>query len=359
MADTTNEGTQIVDGSTPPTDPSESGALTPEQRDAQTISRAFGLEAEAEVTPPSEESEEGEGEGAGAGEGEGGTAAADGEGGADDEPEITDDDINAILDGLEDRLIENPRLRERIDKLAKAEADRRFEEQRKSATASQESERLIGQGRKAVENLYELIGKAGEQLTKAAKGEEFESVAIDPEKVKESLRDYGAAVNLVARREFDDAFSEGFRLAIPAGGDLSAEEAETVKTLVATAQRIENDPNQGSAKAKTHLFVEGMKFLVERAKASGAAEARAEIEKRRNALKKIVGDKGENATTAAMAKIARTRAKTPPKSPRSEPTATGVANMDAYRAAKAAGDHEKADQILADMALARANGRQQ
>lgn len=362
MADIANE-TQTEDGSTESVTPSSDGALTPEERDAQTIARAFGLQSDEkpdEAQPPAGDEAAGETETEGDGEGEPtdeGTAATEGEGDADDEPEVTDEDIEAILDGLEERLINNPRLRARIEAQAKADADRRFEEQRRAQSASQESERLIGQGRQAVESLFTTVNNLAEQLTKAGKGESFEAVALDEDAIKSHLRDYGTAVNLVARREFDEAFSEAFRLAVPVGGNLTEDEAETVKTLVATAQRIENDPNQGSAKAKNHLFVEGIKFLTERAKAAGAAEARAEIEKRRSALKKIVGDKGENATTAAMAKIARTRSKTPPKGPRAEPTATGVANMDAYRAAKAAGEHDKADEILAQMALDRAAGR--
>ena len=323
---------------------SDSVELTAEQRDEQTIAHLLGQEDSTETTetPVDEEAE-----------GESSTAEAadeEGEGDADDDPEVTDEDLEAILDALDDRILTNPRIQKIIDERTKADSDRRYEERRKAESVGQESERLIRQGRTAVENVYGLFGKLTGNLEKAVKGEEIdEAVKFDQDSLMTELGAFGAAAVAEARRDSDTAFADAFREGVAAGGTLTEDEKNSVISIVQKAQRIANDPEQGRSASLALLFKENIKFLVDRAKVAGKAEAEASFQKKRDALTKVVG---ENGTKAAVARIVNARKKLPGKPVAVSAEATGSGNtLEAYKAAKAAGDYAKADEIAQKMAV--------
>lgn len=351
MADVQNQGVET------PANPSDSVALTPEQRDEQTIARLLGGEQEdstesTDAATAGESSDEDAGADDDADSSAGNEADDEGEEGADeDEPEdVTDEELETILDALEDRILKNPRVQQKLDEQARAEADRRYEERRKAETVSQESERLIRQGRTAVENVYNLFDKLNGNLASAIKGDDIdESVKFDRDSLMKELGAFGAAAVAEARRDSDTAFADAFREGATLGGEMTDEDKTKVIGIVQTAQRIANDPEQGRSASLAYLFRENVKFLVERAKEAGKAEATAEFAKKRDALKKVTG---ENGTRAAIAKITNSRKKLPAK-PAATPAQTTQprADMEAYRAAKAAGDFAKADEIAAAMGL--------
>lgn len=337
---------------------SDSVALTPEQRDEQTIARLLGTETQ-DTTPATKPDSESDGS----------DAPTDGEDGATDSdtteveadekeeddadedelPEVTDEELESILDALDERLLAHPRIQKVLDERAKADADRRYEERRKAESVGQESERLIRQGRTAVENVYGLFNKLNDNLDKAAKGEDVdESVKFNRDDLISELGAFGAAAVAEAYVSADSAFTAAFTEGAKLGGKFTDEEVEVVKATVQTAQRILNDPKQGRAESYAHLLTETTKFLVDRAKKAGKAEAEAAFLKKRDALKKVVGG---NETKAAIAKIANARKKLP-AGPAATPAVatTGRADIDAYRAAKAAGDYAKADEIAQQMA---------
>lgn len=333
---------------------SDSVALTPEQRDDETIARLLGTD---KAETPSQDADKGDAEtdATATGEAEGSESAGDeaddkGESGADEDdlPEVTDEELEAIVDALDERLLTHPRLQKAIEDKAKADADRRYEERRKSESVSQESERLIGQGRKAVENVYNLFTRLNGNLDKAIKGEEVgDDFRVDPDTLMTELGAFGAAAVAEARRDANTAFADAFREGATLGGTLTDDEKEKVVGIVQTAQRIANDPKQGSSASVAYLMQENVKFLVERAKAAGRAEAQAEFTKKRDALKKVTG---ENGTRAAVAKIANARKNLPTKPPATPAQETqGKATMEAYREAKRSGDYARADAIAAAM----------
>lgn len=335
-----------------PVVPSDSVELTPEQRDEQTIARLLGGEKGEEVATvtatPDADAAAGEDEGSSDADVE---ADNEGEGDADDDelPEVTDEELEAILDALDDRILANPRIQKVIDERTQADSDRRYEERRRAESVNQESERLIRQGRTAVENVYDLFGKLTGNLDKAVKGEDIdETVKFDRDSLMGELGAFGAAAVAEARRDTDTAFADAFREGAVLGGVLTDEEKSSVVGIVEKAKRIANDPEQGRAASVAFLFKENVKFLVDRAKKAGAAEATAAFQKKRDGLKAVVG---ENGTKAAIAKIANARKKLPAK-PAATPSeaTTPSANMEAYKAAKAAGDFQKADEIAAQMA---------
>jgi hypothetical protein len=372
----TDSSTSGEDGSSVQTDAT---ALTPEQRDAQTFAKygltPQGTRAEAaattEETPempdakPDDEKPEGDqtddsddkpatttAEGDTAGD----TTADD----TDDTPEITDEEVDQVIDALKERLIANPKLADEIRTRAEAEATRRFEEQRQSQTTSQETERLIEQGRTAATKLYGLLNGFGEQLEKAAKGEKFDVVTPDPKQLQIHLGEFGAAVVAETRRHFDDGFTTAFR---EVGQKLDIkfdkDDAETIKKIIQTTERIESDPEQGRGPAIAHLYGESWKLLATKAREQGRADALAEVKRQKDATAAI---RGKNAETSAIAKITKERKGLPAKpvavDASSVSTASDDISDDAYRAAKLkareTGDSREVDRIVQQRALAAA-----
>lgn len=368
---------------------SDTTELTPEQRDAQTIARAMGLDQEEKEE--SEETDKGESEEGESDEAESetskeseeesdetvdstktsddesetdaetkdepestdsdeGDAAGEEESSADDDPEITDEDVETFLDAADDRVIKSPRIQKTIEQMVKAEADRRFSERLEQTEVSQETQRLIEQGSKAAQSITSRFQKAGGVLAKLVAGEETdEEVVLDPEVLTKELGEFAVAAAVKTRQSYDNAFATAFREVAPLTGKAFTEdEAEEVIKIVQVADRIRRDPKQGETKANAYLFKESVKYLVERAAASGEANAVAAAKKRREATKRVIGNK--TATNAAKAKVAKDRKGLPPKSTAKGSEESEVSpSMDSYRAMKLAGKHDEADQILLKM----------
>jgi hypothetical protein len=340
------------------TSDSDAPALTPEERDEQIIAKFMGMGAssgeeeaeetedesgvgeqaveESESVAEDEESEEEE-----VGESEGEEAEIDLD-------EISDDDLEALLDVLEPRLLEHPRVKKTLEERAKAEADRRFEERRKAELQALESEQLVLQGRTAVERLMEVYDKLHTNLKKALEGEDAEAIEVSRDELLSHLGAFGAAAVAETRKAYDDAFTTAFREAVQLTGEMNDDDRERVVKIVQTAARIAADPKQGQVPANTYLFTETIKFLTERAREAGRKEAEAEFLKRREALKKLAKD---TPVKAAIAKITNARKKLPTKPTPSAPASSeDNISIEAYRAAKAAGDYEKADAIVQALA---------
>lgn len=362
---------------------SDATELTPEQRDEQTIARAFGLDqtdeesgkeseaAESEESDDESESsdetkddetksdDESEAESETKAEDEAdesdtGAEASGEESDADDDVELSDENIETFLDAVtEDRLLLNPRMQKKLESLVQSQVDKQFQQRLEQTEVSQETDNLIKQGAKAAEAITGQFVKAGETLTKYVEGEEdIEEVVLDPEDLKTNLRRFAVASALKTRQGYDQAFATAFRETAPLSGEaFTQDEAKAVIKLVETADRIRSDPEQGEAAANTYLFTESFKLLVERAKSAGKVEAETARKKRNDAAKRVIGDK--TSTNVALAKVAAKRNKLPKKGPTQEAEATeGNASMEAYRAAKLRKDYDEADRILAELQTA-------
>ena len=377
-ADTTNNDSSSEESSDKTSDDTE---LTPEQRDEQTIARLTGTE------PAQDEPSDDDGDGDGDADADGdasdsdadstsdsddadstadsdsadgdedstddGDAAGDGESNADDDIELTDEDIETFLDAADDRVVKSPRMQKIIEQMAKAAADKISATRLEQTEVSQETQRLIEKGGQAAKKIEALFGRAGKTLAEYVAGNEVdEEVVLDPEELTGHLRDFAVASAVRTRQSYDNAFASAFREVAPLSGEaFTDDEAKDVIKIVQTADRIRQDPEQGEIAANAYLYKESFKYLVERAKASGATAEKTDAKKRREATKRVIGDK--NSTKAAMSKIASKRKKVAPKSVKTEPE--GVASefsMESYRAAKLAGNHEEADRITLGMAAA-------
>lgn len=372
MTDTTDEKDISTSGDDGSDESTQTPALTSEQRDAATFAK-YGMKPDgSELDDTSEdtgddEDKSADGDKTGDDEGNGdedadsdkGTAGAtDADVDADTDPEITDEDVENVVAALEERLIQHPKLAQRIKEAAETEATRRFEEQRAASTMTEETERLIQKGRGATQSLYDLIGTFGAELGKAAAGEKYDPTPPNFEKVQEHLGEFGAAVVAETRRAFDKGFENAFRsVSKELGVQFSKEDLETMKGIFQTVERIEGDPKQGRGPAVQHLYTESWKLLAQKVKQTSREATLNEVKSQRDAAKKI---KDDNAETAAIAKITRQRKKMPSKSVAAESTGTNASgddySEDAYRAAKARGDHEEADRIVQQRGLL-ASGR--
>jgi|FLYL01.1.fsa_nt_gi hypothetical protein len=342
----------------PLTDSSET-APTPEERDEETI-RQFLNTSEEQAGDDDVESEDTEEEGAGEEESEEEVEEEpeEEEEEAEEEEEslpledLSDEDLELFLEAFEERLLNSPKIQKKLEERARQEAERRFEERLRAEQTSKETELIISQGRQAVESIYNVFNRLRDAASKLAEGEEVNEsdLQVDPNELMQHLGAFGAAAVAETRRTIDNAFSIAFREGVTSVMPLTEEEKNEVVKIVQTAQRIANDPRQGQDKATEFLFTESVKLLVQRAKEAGRKEALAEVKKKQEALKRITS---ENALKAAVARVASTRKKLPPRTPGQAPQSQSIPakpTLEDYRAAKAAGDYERADAILAAMA---------
>lgn len=296
------------------------------------------------------------------------TAATDPEDEDADEAELTDEQVDRYVDSLlelaPDKLANNPKIRERIEQEIREKLETENEAKQRTQSASQEREQLTRQGRAAVEAVFGQLKvaedgftKAKTELDKAFKGEPFdekvltEGFSLDPKKFEQDMGTFAAAAVADSRRSYDDAFSSGFKAATTVGGPITEAERDAIVSIVNTANRIEADEKQGEGrfdKAKMHLYTETWKLTTTRAFEAGKAAALVEAKAKRDARKTVLDS---DAVLAGAAKEAKTRAGMPPPpvAPTGAATTGSEATMEAYQAAKRAGNHDLADDIMQRM----------
>lgn len=368
MSDTESSSTASGDGDGAPnetttldasaSESSTAAALTPEARDAATFAKngfkpdgtpLDKPEAPVTVEKPNEkvvtpEPKEGE-------------AGDDDEDEDEDESEITDERITATVEAaLElnpDLVKNNPKIREALETEIRADIQGKIDAAAAATTAKQQREQLVGQGKKAVDTVTNLLESAQAELAKAKNGDpdvKWDVLAKASEDVEAALGTFGSAAVVDTQRGYETAFTKGFQAAAKIGGPISEEERATVEEIVNTANRIEGDTTQGVERfdlAKQHFYEKTWEFLANRAKAAGKAEAIAEAKAKRDSRKTVLD---ADAVLAGAAKEAAKRVKLPPA-----PTDTGTQStivrptMDAYREAKRSGNHNLADEIMRAM----------
>lgn len=358
---------------------SDGTALTPEQRDAATFAK-YGMNPDGSplnqpAVEPGTQGQKDEPSAASAdddaddaddadADGDGSEAGDADEDSDDDGEEISDERLTQIVEAaleLNPNLVKgNPKIREQLAAEIREEIRGEFEQKQAAATAGQEREHLIQQGREAVNRLTSLMKNVRDEFAKAKAGEDInESIIADSDRtLAEVLGAFGQAAVVDLRRSYDDSFAAGFTAAAKVGGPLTDEEKGEIVAIVNSANRIEADDKQGDGRfdaAKKHLFERTWEFVAKRADAAGYARAVAEAKAKRDARKGILD---ADAVIAATAKEAARRQKLP-----AAPTAPGVKStvsqptLAAYQAAKQAGDFELADRILAERAALPPNQR--
>jgi hypothetical protein len=362
--DVTQEGTNSPETLNESSAPAS--ALTPEEQDVAEIRELLGIDpftlepvndGESENTTESEETVSGESPDEGdqkSDTSEGSTAdSQEGSDASDEDVELTDEAVDRLLELVpEEKILE--RIKEKV--VPRDEVEKTVNEQlsqiRQAQSVEEETQRLITEGATAYKTVVNAVQKAAEALAKAEQGEEFETQVIDPATITNAFRQFGTAVTLETRREYDSAFGTAFKAGWETIGPLSEDETAKVLGFVQNASRIEADPEQGSAAAKSYLMSETIKFLVERANRAGYEKAMQEVQSRRERVRKAIGD--DPVLAAAVAKVTKERKKAPPGPIRQEPRQEGIgATLDDYDAAIKAGDYELADQIVARMAASR------
>jgi len=354
---------------------SDASALSPEElRDVETFAR-HGLnpdgtpidrKAESKAAPSKDEPDDEDDDDS---DDDKTKAADDADDDEDDEAEVTDEQLDKYVDALlelnADKIANNPKLRERIEKEIRDKVEADNAAKQRAASASQERDLLARQGRAAVEAVFgqltkaqEGFGKAQAELDKAFKGEDFDpkvladGFKLDGKALEQNLGAFAVAAVADSRRSYDDAFSTAFKAATDVGGPVTDEERDAIISIVNTANRIEADEKQGDGRfdrAKEHLYVETWKLVTNRAYEAGKQAAIADAKAKRDARKTVLDS---DAVLAGAAKEAKTRKGLPPNP--TKPTGTaevGEVSMAAYKAAKAAGNYELADEIMNEMAM--------
>lgn len=345
---------------------SDSGKSAEELRDEATFAR-YGLKPDGSpLDPPAKGEDEDESDDDADATGTEATAADDDE--DTDEPgEITGEQLDRYVEALleldADKIAKNPKLRERIEADIRAQVEQDYAERQRAATVGQERQRLTEQGKTAVEAVSNLLTKADEgfakataELAKAERGEDFnpkvvaEGLGVTVDQLRNNLATYAQAVTFDVRRQHEDAFLGAFQRAAAKGGPITPDEVKTIESVVNNANRTEKDESQGEGrfdKAKSIYYGETMVFLVDRAYEAGRQAAVAEAKAKREAAKTVLD---ADAVLAGAAKEAAKRSALPPATPPAgQQPDSGAATMDAYRAAKAAGEYDKADAIMQRM----------
>jgi len=268
--------------------------------------------------------------------------------------EFTEDLRESLVEGYGDELWESPKLQERVQRQVQAEVQRQVREQTQARQAEIESQAFVQQGQAAVEGMAGLLAQAKTafegaletartELGKAQKGEDFKGTidanwSLNEDAVLGFMQNYGAAIVADIENQTNRAFLGALN---PVFEQFTDEEGQQLQTIVATANRIKNDPNQ-QGKATPYLMANVLKVVWDRALAVGAANERNRAEKQRGVADRLANT---NAVTAARAKLAAER--TPPVVPGGEPgTPQGGDLEEQFMEAHRTGNKPEAERLL-------------
>lgn len=265
--------------------------------------------------------------------------------GADEDEDLDDDTIAALVDAYGDRFTKTKAIQKQISRLVAEQVRNQVAEADRARTVASEADTLVAQGREAVTNIASIANAVQDALKDAAEGKEVAANVFDPNILSENIRRYAAAVGQNNARIYESAIDSGFRgLFDDVLPQLSAEQEVELTTIVNNANRMEQDPNQ-KASSRGYLMTNLFRFLASRAYEHGVNEERARTDKRKGLKDRVASS---NAIAAAKAKLEKQTA--PPKTPESAPKGSpGRYTIDDYEAAKKANDHTKAREISEEM----------
>lgn len=326
----TEPETAVLEQPPPDTTAQEDAPTPPPPVEPEARLEVPGTEQEAETAPaPEEEPEKAEG--------------------ADVTAELDEETLEAIAEVYRDRLLSSKALGDQVQQAVRKEVERQVTQTTRVQDAGSRSELLINQGKAAARAVAEIAESAQRELGKAAKGEDFKSELVKPEELVGHLGKYGTAVSAYVSDQFDVAVESAWDAVFSDDGlpPLSEEQAGELAGMIEIFHRMEGDPRQAT-QSKPYFFANLFRFIAARGLECGATQERTRSEKAKTIGEKIVD---KNAIAAAKAKIEKER--TPPTAPKSRPRApTGGATDAAYQEAKKAGDHDRAQSIVDQMAAA-------
>lgn len=245
---------------------------------------------------------------------EGEDAAPDGETTEDEttgEYKLTPEDLEELASAYREDITNTKAFKDEIARQVQEQVNRQVTEATRGRESSAQVQALVEQGKQAVTQIGQMAQAAKAELEKASREEEFSSTVFDPVAFDTNLRVYGQAIVADVAHNYDRAIEDGlFGVLQDKLPQLTEAETTELQQIVATAQRMEGDPNQAQ-KAKAY-FVSGlMNFVAEKAMQAGALNERERGTKRTSVAEKVAK---ANATKSAAAKLAAQRGNPPPAS---------------------------------------------
>ncbi len=263
----------------------------------------------------------------------------------DDEGELDDETIETLSEAYRERIMKSKAVSDLVNQQIRREVERQVSQRVRGAETETRSEDLASRGRRTAQAVVDLASAVQTEFVKASKGENFKSDVLTPEIMTQRVGEYGTAIAAYISTQFDSAIEEGWDSIFEDAGlpAMSDEQAGELAEMVETFRRMEGDTRQ-AANAKPYFFTRLFKTLVELGRADGIAKEQSRQSKAKTATEKIVG---KSAVAAAKAKLAKEKA--PPRTGKSTPAVTGDP-LDAYDKAVAAGDKDRAQSIVDQLA---------
>ena len=240
--------------------------------------------------------------------------------------DLDDDTLDALAELYGDKFLQSKTLKQRIDKAIEQQVQEQVNRQQRALQGQTEVERLISQGKQAVDKMAQFAQAAKTELDKASRDEEFSAEVFNPQSFMTELSSYGTAIVAEVSSRYDAAIQDTLQEVLSSKlPPLSSDNQGEILKIVGTAERMEGDPRQ-APNAKGYFVSAIVGFLVDRALEAGAIVERERLGKRGTVSKKIAD---ANAIKTAAAKITKNRGNPPPKTPAAE-VASSNAHLTTY-----------------------------
>lgn len=255
--------------------------------------------------------------------------------------ELSDDEIDTLIEAYQDKILNSPKLEEKLQEVVKGESARLAEQTSRSREVEQELGVQIQHGRIAVKNMADFAAVAMEQLKKAAEGEPFETNIFNPDAFIQNLQAYGNALSNQRTALLTNAATVSIEALVgDALPDLDYDQAQELADIFNAVENARKNPEL-AANADAYLIYNLMQFVAKSASGVGAQRER----QRQEAIRKV-SDKvtQKNAVAVASAKLAKQ--KNPPAvGGKVSSTNRYTADLEGYRKAKADGNTAAAEAI--------------
>ena len=260
---------------------------------------------------------------------------------APEDQELDDATLGTLWDAYGDKFMEQESFKERVAKEVSEQVQDQVRTQTRTQQGQTEAQRVIEDGKQAVDGLTTFAENAVTQLQKASKEEEFSADSIKPEAFRQDLFKYGQAIVAEVGSRYDGAIQTSIEDNLKKFPPLSESQQQEFFKIVETAQRMELDTSQ-APQSKAYFISAVTAFLVDRALETGATKGQEQTVKRTEAKRKVAD---QAAVKKAAAKLTKDRGNLPPKGTAATPEARapgGAYSSEHYRGLKKAGKHEEA-----------------
>jgi hypothetical protein len=260
--------------------------------------------------------------------------------------DLDDETIAEIAKVYRDKLLSTKEIQSQVKEIIEAQVQQEQTRLQRQAQEQSAVSELLGRGKVALEGLTEMLDSAVSEIEKAQEDEDYTPThdALDPKQFEQYVSDYGMSMVAEVSGRYNRALDAGILDALSELPQLSDEHQQGLQAIIATAQRMEGDPNQ-ARNAVPYATSSFIKFLTSRAREAGAADERERVTTSASVSKKVANSV---VAKAAAAKLAASRGKVPPNSganAKPEAGSGGISEAD-YDRAIAKGDFDEADRIV-------------